>query len=267
MPLYLWIYDVRTDPEDHVTHYVTVMKGNNLTKEHVSSILLKKFGETLTRGALTWYSQLPARSIENFEEMADKFVTAHAGAKKAETRVNNIFAIKQPLGDRLRDFFTQFNRVRMTLPNVSEGMAVAAFLTGLSRKDIVYALEKLEMKVKWLPKMRSDPSTRKSVAVCEFHQERGHKIEDCIALRQEVVNMLQQGNLKELLSDKGRNNFARGHERQGLPKPLSPAHTINMIIDSNDYATINDVKFTATHKLKRSITHVQYNTQSKYHLR
>ncbi|XP_016449103.1 uncharacterized protein LOC107774141 [Nicotiana tabacum] len=71
--------------------------------------------------------------------------------------------------------------------------------------------------------------------------------------------MLQQGHLKELLSDKGRNNFARGCECQGPPKPLLPARTINMIIGGSNDASINDVKFTATHKLKRSITHERYD--------
>ncbi|XP_009630741.2 uncharacterized protein [Nicotiana tomentosiformis] len=327
-----------TNPEDHMTHYVTAVKVNDLVKEQVSSILLKKFGETLMGGALTWYSQLPARSIETFEEMADKLVTTHAGAKKTEARVNDIFSIKQSLGEGIRDFLARFNRIRMTLPNVSEGMEVASFQNGLSReglratrkvlsrlmkyppttwdeilnaycvevradeddlngathritsvqaesrkerrdstrrdhsipqpnkerhqpyvraavtpslhyeegssrprtgtypneREIVYALEKLGMKVKCLQKMRSNPNTRKFDALCEFHQECGHKTEDCIALKQEVVNMLRQGHLKELLSDKGRSNFARGREHQGLPKPPLPARTINIIIGGSD---------------------------------
>ncbi|XP_019250909.1 PREDICTED: uncharacterized protein LOC109229812 [Nicotiana attenuata] len=290
---YLIIYNGTIDPEDHVTHYVTAMKGNDLAKAQVSFILLKKFGETLTGGALTRYSQLPAHYIKTFEEMADKFVMAHVGAKKAKARVNGIFAIKQALGEGLRDFFARFNRVSMTLPNVSEGMAVAAFQNGLSRDGsratrkllnrlmklnpekieettpedisqfcdltendinrmsgwpvrpppcykegtsthrnergmpplfsahnfcvsptkIVYALKKLGPKVKWPQKMRSDPSTRKSDALYEFHQERGQKTKDCIALRKEVVNMLREGHLKELLSDRGRTNFARGCEQ------------------------------------------------------
>lgn len=87
--------------------------------------------------------------------------------------------------------------------------------------------------------MRSNSNTRKSDALYEFHQERGHKIENCITLRQEVVNMLWQGYLKELLSDKGRNNFARGREHQGMPKPPSLARTINMIISGGGDASIN----------------------------
>ncbi|XP_019235150.1 PREDICTED: uncharacterized protein LOC109215529 [Nicotiana attenuata] len=296
MPPYLKIYDGTIDPEDHIIHYVTAVKGNDLAKEQVPSILLKKFGETLTGGALTWYSQLPARSVQTFEEMADKFVTAHAGAKKAEARVNDIFAIRHSPGEGLRDFLARFNRVRMTLPNVSEEMAVAAFQNGLNRigsratKKLLSRLMKYppttweEIHNAYCAHVRADeddlngptqhltsvqmesrkdrrnknrrelagnslrigkarpkgkiatedevrPKHQKVNALCEFHQEWGHKTEDCIALRQEVVNMLHQGHLKELMSDRGRANFVRGREQhQGPPRPPSPIQTIQMII-------------------------------------
>lgn len=79
---------------------------------------------------MTWYSQLPALSIETFGEMEDNFVTAHARAKKAETRVNDIFTIGQSSGEGLLDFLARFHKMRMTLPNLSERMAVAAFQNG-----------------------------------------------------------------------------------------------------------------------------------------
>ncbi|XP_009623088.1 uncharacterized protein [Nicotiana tomentosiformis] len=72
--------------------------------------------------------------------------------------------------------------------------------------------------------------------------------------------MLQQGHLKELPSDQGRTNFARGRKQhKGPPKPPLPTRTIHMIIGVKDDASINSVKFTTTHKLKRSITHEQYD--------
>nr|XP_009794573.1 PREDICTED: uncharacterized protein LOC104241327 [Nicotiana sylvestris]XP_016493213.1 PREDICTED: uncharacterized protein LOC107812579 [Nicotiana tabacum] len=127
-------------------------------------------------------------------------------------------------------------------------------------QEIVYALEKLSTKVQWPQKMKSDTSTRKSNVLCEFHQERGHKTEDCIGLRQEVVRMLNQGYLKELLSDRGQANFARGRDQpQGTPKPPSPARTIQMIIGGDNDMVINHVKFTTTHKLKRTVAHERYD--------
>lgn len=145
------IYDETTDSEDHLIYYVTVVKGNDLSKEHVPSVLLKKFGKTLTGGALTWYSQLPARSISIFDEMSDKFATAHAGAKKAEARVNDIFAVRQTTGKGLRDFLARFNRVRMSLSNVLEGMTVAAFQNGLNRNGSKATKKLLSRLMKYPP--------------------------------------------------------------------------------------------------------------------
>ncbi|XP_016464879.1 uncharacterized protein LOC107787786 [Nicotiana tabacum] len=130
----------------------------------------------------------------------------------------------------------------------------------VSPSEIVYALEKLGTKVQLPQKMKSDPSARRSNVLYEFHQERGHKTEDYIGLQQEVVRMLNQGYLKELLSDKGRANFARGCDpSQGPPKPPSSARTIHMIIGGSDDSVINHVKFTTTHKLKRTVAHERYD--------
>ncbi|XP_009609530.2 uncharacterized protein [Nicotiana tomentosiformis] len=71
--------------------------------------------------------------------------------------------------------------------------------------------------------------------------------------------MLQQGHLKELLSDKGRNNLARGCKHKGPPKLPSPVRTINIIISGGDDTSIIGMKFTATQKLKRSITPERYD--------
>nr|XP_009602698.1 uncharacterized protein LOC104097787 [Nicotiana tomentosiformis] len=217
--------------------------------------------------------------------MADKFITAHVGAKKDETRVNGIFPIKQYPGEGLRNFVAQFNRVRMTLPNVSEGMDVTAFQNGLSIDSSRVTRKPLSRLMKYPPaswdeinnaycvEVRADDDdlnglTRRLTSMASLGpdqeltgttEECGHKIEDYIALRLEVVNLLQQGHLKELLIDKGRNTLARGRERLGPPKPPSPARTINMIIGGCDEASINDIKFTATHKLKRSIIHERYD--------
>nr|XP_016480820.1 PREDICTED: uncharacterized protein LOC107801914 [Nicotiana tabacum] len=295
---YLKIYDGTTDREDHLIHYVIAVKGNDLSKEQVPFVLLKKFDETLTGGALTWHSQLPARSISTFEEMADKFAIAHAGAKKAEARVNDIFVIQQMTGEGLRDFLTHeippttweeihnayyaevradeddlngslqrlisvqtearrdrrnngrrgqpphFNRERHqpyictsnpppprhahVMPRhkapIRNERGIPLLLSAhnfcVSPLEIVYTLEKLGTNVQWPQKIKSDPSTRRSNVLCEFHQERGHKIEDCIGLRQEIVRMLNHGYLKELLSNNGRANFARVRDpSQGPPKP------------------------------------------------
>ncbi|XP_059302100.1 uncharacterized protein LOC132054038 [Lycium ferocissimum] len=79
-------YDGTTDPHEHVTSYACAIKGNDMEEDEIESVLLKKFGETLSKGALTWYDHLPEHSITSFEMLADAFVKAHAGAIKGAAR-------------------------------------------------------------------------------------------------------------------------------------------------------------------------------------
>ncbi|XP_019266223.1 PREDICTED: uncharacterized protein LOC109243704 [Nicotiana attenuata] len=77
-------YDGTSDPQEHITSYTTAVIGNDLAPHEIESVLLTRFGETLTRGALTWYSLLPEHSIDSFEMLANSFIKAHAGARKAD---------------------------------------------------------------------------------------------------------------------------------------------------------------------------------------
>jgi len=71
-------YDGTSDHQEHITTYTTAIKGNDLALHEIESMLLKKFGETLTRRALRWYSLLPEYSIDSFEMLTDSFIKAHA---------------------------------------------------------------------------------------------------------------------------------------------------------------------------------------------
>nr|XP_009801531.1 PREDICTED: uncharacterized protein LOC104247270 [Nicotiana sylvestris] len=88
-------YDGTSDPQEHITTYTMAVKGNDLDPHEIESVLLKKFGETLTKGDLTWYSLLPKLSIDSFEMLVDSFIKAHAGARKIQARKANIFRIAQ----------------------------------------------------------------------------------------------------------------------------------------------------------------------------
>ncbi|XP_070021996.1 uncharacterized protein [Nicotiana sylvestris] len=107
-------YDGTTDPRDHVTTFTTGVKGNDLTKQEIESVLVKKFGETLTK---------------------DSFIKAHSGAQKVEKRMKDIFKIKQGDSELLRDFVDRFQRERMTLPCIPDNWAAIAFTSNLNEKS------------------------------------------------------------------------------------------------------------------------------------
>jgi len=63
--------------------------------------------------------------------------------------VNDIIAIRQSLGEGLRDFLAQFNRVRMTLRNISVGMSMSAFQNRLNRKGLKVTKNLLSQLIKY----------------------------------------------------------------------------------------------------------------------
>ncbi|XP_060182307.1 uncharacterized protein LOC132611971 [Lycium barbarum] len=132
-------YNGTTDPNEHVTAYTCAIKGNDLVDDERESVLLKKFGETLSKGAMIWYHNLPEHSIDSFGMLVDAFVKAHTEAIKVETRKSDLFNVKQRDDETLREFVARFQIERMDLPPVTDDWVVQAFTQGLnSRSSITY---------------------------------------------------------------------------------------------------------------------------------
>ncbi|XP_070017461.1 uncharacterized protein [Nicotiana sylvestris] len=130
-------YNGTTDPNEHVTSYTCTIKGNDLEDDDIESVLLKKFGETLSKGAMIWYHSLPPNSIDSFAMLADSFVKAHAGAIKVATRKSDLFKVRQKDNEMPRKFVSRFQIERMDLPPVTDDWAVQAFTQGLNTRSSV----------------------------------------------------------------------------------------------------------------------------------
>ncbi|XP_060183153.1 uncharacterized protein LOC132613119 [Lycium barbarum] len=100
----------------------------------VEPILIKKFGKTLSKWAMSWYSLFLEHSIHSFEMLADAFIKAHDGSNKVSTRKADIFKISQGDEELLREFVIRFQKEQMLLPAVPDECAVEAFAKGLKRK-------------------------------------------------------------------------------------------------------------------------------------
>ncbi|XP_059298083.1 uncharacterized protein LOC132050735 [Lycium ferocissimum] len=134
-------YSGTTDPNEHVTAYTCATKGNDLADDERESVLLKKFGETLSKGAMLWYHNLLEHSIDSFAMLADAFVKAHAGAIKVETLKSDLFNVKQRDDETLREFVARFQMERMDLPPVTDDWAVQAFTQGLNSRSSITSME------------------------------------------------------------------------------------------------------------------------------
>ncbi|XP_070032291.1 uncharacterized protein [Nicotiana tomentosiformis] len=107
---------------------------NDLEDDEIESVSLKKFGDTLSKGAMIWYHNLPPNSIDSFAMLADAFVKAHAGAIKVENENSNFFKVKQRDNEMLRELMSRFHMEQMDLSLVADDWAVQAFTHGLNTR-------------------------------------------------------------------------------------------------------------------------------------
>ncbi|XP_009608765.1 uncharacterized protein [Nicotiana tomentosiformis] len=99
--------------------------------------------------------------------------------------------------------------------------------------------------------MRSDPSKRNSDFWCEFHNDHGHRTSDCRILQGEVEQLLKQGYLIDLFSEKGRQSYMKN--KQEPQKPPSPQRTVNVITGGDE---VNGVTYTTAKKMSKiMVTH------------
>ncbi|XP_070001697.1 uncharacterized protein [Nicotiana sylvestris] len=127
-------YNTTSDPNEHVTAYTCAIKGNDLKDDEIEFVLLKKFGETLSKGAIMWYHNLSRNSIDSFTMLADSFIKAHAGAIKVATQKSDVYKIKQRENEMLREFVSRFQMEGMELPPVFDDWAVHTFTQCLNER-------------------------------------------------------------------------------------------------------------------------------------
>ncbi|XP_048619995.1 uncharacterized protein LOC125590464 [Brassica napus] len=129
----------------------------------------------------------------------------------------------------------------------AEGMSVSTWPDishlSVSQPELINALRQMDQQVKWPPKMRAPDSFRNLDLWCEFHRDHGHKMEDCIALKIEVNELLQKGYLREFLSEKAKNLLSKETPRKyAETKPASPPrqdHVIHVISGGSEISGIS----------------------------
>ena len=99
-------------------------------------------------------------------------------------------------------------------------------------RDLVQqVLEKIknESYFKWPNKMSGDPSRHNQSLYCQYHQERGHTIEDCRTLWNHLEQLVKEGRLQHLLCCPNGQGDQSRFGTQGNTSSKPPIDVINVI--------------------------------------
>ncbi|GFZ04686.1 hypothetical protein Acr_17g0002580 [Actinidia rufa] len=212
------LYDGKSDPRSHVSHVRQMMALWN----HMDALMCRVFPSSLGDLGLKWFDRLPPGSIENFYQLTESFVARfviNTKAPKACSEEMAVASYKLGLspGDRLwenltldpptglRDLMSQVEMFARLEDDVreserTEGKLGRGEAAVKKRKDGSNPIRDKPYFKKPEP-MGGDPKRRNQRWRCSYHGEKGHKTENCRALKAFLEQLVHDGHLKEFVDD------------------------------------------------------------------
>nr|AJE29374.1 putative gag protein [Coffea canephora] len=130
------LYDASTDPEDHLSVFLTHMCLQTAADE----IRCKTFPMFLKGKARLWFQGLAPGSIRNFPELARQFVAQFVSLKNYSKNATHLMAIRQKSDESLRNYMSRFNAESLQIRDKDEKVVMVAFMNGLRVEELFYKL-------------------------------------------------------------------------------------------------------------------------------
>ena len=121
-------YDGKTDPVDHWQQYGNIMSLQDVP----DGIMCRGFVTTLKGSARMWCNNLPPNSIRSFQELGAKFIAHFLGTRKHSKPSSHLFTVQQKSSESLKDYASRFNQESLMISGLNDGVAVAAFMQGVT---------------------------------------------------------------------------------------------------------------------------------------
>nr|XP_027122043.1 uncharacterized protein LOC113738985 [Coffea arabica] len=132
------MYDASTDPEDHLSVFLTHMRLQTAADE----VRCKTFPMFLKGKARLWFQGLKPGSIRSFPELARQFAAQFASSKVYARNATHLMSIRQRPDESLKNFMTRLNAESLQVRDRDEKVVIAAFTNGLRVEEFFYDLAK-----------------------------------------------------------------------------------------------------------------------------
>jgi len=120
-------YDGTTDPDEHVNAYLTQV-GLHTTED---ALRCRIFPTSLKGAALSWFTRLPAQSIDCFDTLATKFGAQFTTSQPHHLTSIALVNIRQEKSESLRAFMDRFSKMALDIRNLSPEVVMHHMVTTL----------------------------------------------------------------------------------------------------------------------------------------
>nr|XP_017245509.1 PREDICTED: uncharacterized protein LOC108217176 [Daucus carota subsp. sativus] len=123
------LFDGSTDPSD----FLNMFDGRMSFCGHSEVARCRFFGTCLKGTALTWYNNLPPRSIDSWITMKNKFRARFSINKRGGKITASLMTVRQRSSEPIRDFLDRFRTEMANIPNLVEELAVNYLAAGIDK--------------------------------------------------------------------------------------------------------------------------------------
>ncbi|GJS41869.1 reverse transcriptase domain-containing protein [Tanacetum coccineum] len=123
-PTHLKIYDGSTDPDDHVTRFV----GAANQGEWEMPVWCRMFQQTLDGPTRSWFDHMPTGSIDNWDELREKFMERFALRRRCCKEPIEATRIIRRANETLPDFKERWTQEMSFIPDVPVVMQISSFV-------------------------------------------------------------------------------------------------------------------------------------------
>src|SRR5438105_5889198 len=120
-------YDGSASPDEFIQIYTTVVEAAGGTPK----VMANYFPTALSGSARSWLMNLPAASIDSWDDLCDQFVANFQGTSTRPGEEDDLYQVRQHKGESLRKYIQRFCQCRNTIAKISGESVCIAFRRGV----------------------------------------------------------------------------------------------------------------------------------------
>jgi hypothetical protein len=136
MPTNVKTYDGTGDPDDHLKIFESAAAIENWPQP----VWCHMFNSTLVGNARTWFSKLPRRSINGFEELRKAFRLNFTQRKKCAKNPVELARVKQRQGESTSAYMERFMDECIQVKACPEVLKISGFMNGINNPELIRKL-------------------------------------------------------------------------------------------------------------------------------
>nr|GEV50888.1 reverse transcriptase domain-containing protein [Tanacetum cinerariifolium] len=211
MPSHIKTYDGSEDPEDHLKIFQAVAK----TERWAMPTWCHMFNSTLTGNARVRFDDLPAESIDRYDDVKKEFQENYLQQKKCIKDSLEIHNIKQRGGESTKDFVKRYKLESNDVKGALECMRIFGFIHGITNPELIKRLhdkipktvdEMMRVTTSFLGGKVAASNHERKKSFPPWKQQEGHTTDECMHLKKQIEEMVKAGKLSHLIKELKQNN-------------------------------------------------------------